>query len=431
MYSCNQIIFNQRRGTFATFVFQNLRMEYQTHILANGIRLIHMEVNNPVAHLGLIVNTGSRDELDHQHGLAHLIEHLVFKGTKKRKAYHILSRMEDVGGEINAYTTKEETCIYTTFFPQYYERSLELTSDIIFNSTFPEKEIIKEKEVVIDEINSYKDSPYELIYDEFEELIFRGNPIGRSILGEENTLKALTRDDILAFYNNHYHTDHMVISSVGNIKFNRLVKYVEKYFSDHPVKTEQSLRFPVNGYTKEYKTLQKDTYQAHCVMGNRAYHVKDDKRMALYLLNNLLGGPGLNSRLNLSLREKNGYAYNLDSSYTSYSDTGIISIYFGTDKKDIEKCIKLVLRELNDLKRKQLGTSQLQKAKRQLLGQIAISAENNESLMLTLGKSYFLFDKVDSLEETAAKIDAITSLQLLETANEIFNEPDISYLIYR
>lgn len=406
-------------------------MKYQTHILPNGIRLIHLEVNNPVAHLGLIVNTGSRDELEHQHGMAHLIEHLVFKGTKKRKAYHILSRMEDVGGEINAYTTKEETSIYTIFFPQYYERSLELISDLIFNSTFPEKEITREKEVVIDEINSYKDSPYELIYDEFEELIFRGNPIGRSILGEEDTLKALTRDEILAFYNDHYQTDHMVISSVGNIKFNRLVKYAKKYFSDHPLKTRQSVRFPVNGYTKEFKTIQKDTYQAHCVMGNRAYPVKDDKRMALYLLNNLLGGPGLNSRLNLSLREKNGYAYNLDSSYTSYSDTGIISIYFGTDQKDIDKCIKLVLRELNDLKNKQLGTSQLQKAKRQLLGQIAISAENNESLMLTLGKSYYLFDKVDSLEETAAKIDSITSLQLLETANEIFDEANISYLIYR
>lgn len=406
-------------------------MEYNTHTLSNGIRLIHKKTESTVAHCGVIINTGSRDEDEDEHGLAHLIEHIIFKGTKKRKAYHILSRMEDIGGEINAYTTKEETAIFTTFFDTYYSRALELLSDILFNSVFPDKEIEKEKEVIIDEINSYKDSPIELIYDDFEDQIYRGNSIGRNILGEERTLKDFSREKILNFYRKNYCTDQMVVASVGNISFPKLVRYFEKYFNAIPEKLSTRNRSLMNGYVPLKKEVKKDTYQTHCILGNIAYNLKDKRRLALHLLNNLLGGPGLNSRLNLALREKNGIAYNIDSSYTAYSDTGIISIYFGADKIDMNRATRLVLHELNKLKSTPMGTLQLQKAKRQLLGQIAISSENNENLMLTIGKSYLIFDKVDSFREIEEKVDAITPVQLCEIANDIFDESKLSYLIFK
>ncbi len=405
-------------------------MEYHTHTLKNGIRLIHKQVNSQVSHCGVIVNTGSRDEEQDEHGMAHLIEHMIFKGTGRRKAYHILSRMDDIGGEINAYTTKEETCIFTTFFKTYYPRAFDLLSDILFHSVFPVKEIEREKEVVIDEINSYKDSPVDLIFDDFEDLIFKGNSLGRSILGEEKLLKKITRGQILEFIDKNYSTSQMVVTSVGNISFPRLIKYFENYFGDYPEKQTRRERLTVNGYTPEKKVENRSTYQSHCMMGSPAYNLKDDRRWPLTLLNNLLGGPALNSRLNLLLREKNGIAYNVDSNYTPYSDTGLISIYFGADKKDTERAVSLILKELKKIREKPLGTLQLHKAKRQLVGQMAIASESYEHLMLTIGKSYLVYNKVDSFSDLEKKVENITDTQVVDVANEIFDSYRLSYLIY-
>jgi predicted Zn-dependent peptidase len=407
-----------------------MNMIFLTHVLSNGIRLIHYHTESPVAHCGLMINTGSRDELPEEHGVAHLIEHMLFKGTQKRTSFNILSRMEDVGGEINAYTTKEETCIHSSFFSQYHERALEFISDIAFNSSFPGKEMNKEKEIIFDEINSYKDSPSELIFDEFEEQIFDGNPVGRNILGEENKLKTFTRDTIIRFIQRNYSTRQMVVSSVGNIPFQKLVRLFEKYFGNFTGKyavLRQKAEFP---YAVSKRFVQRGTYQAHCIIGNIAFDIKSEKRLPLHLLNNYLGGPGLNSRLNLILREKKGYTYTIDSLYTTYSDTGNITIYFGTDKTSVEKCNKLILNELCLVRKKRMTDHCLKKVKRQLLGQIAISSENNENLMLSMAKSMLVFDKVDSLDEIAKKIEAITADEILEVANEIFEESRLSYLIY-
>lgn len=406
-------------------------MDYQTYILSNGIRLIHKQVNNPVAYCGIIISTGSRDEKQEEHGMAHLIEHLLFKGTRKRKAFYILSRMEDVGGEINAYTTKEDTCIYSTFFSNYYPRALELMSDIIFNSDFPEKEIEKEKEVIIDEINSYRDTPSEMIFDEFDELVFPDNPIGRNILGEKEKLRLFTRKDILQFIKNNYYTDQMVVSSVGNITFSKLVRQIDKYFGHIPKKSYSGRHIYYPEYSPEFREKKYNTFQSHCIIGNVAYNIKDEKRFTLNLLNNVLGGPGLNSRLSMSLREKNGFVYNIDSTYTPYSDTGVINIYFGTDRENIEISVKTVLKELKKLRSKPLTDSQLIKAKRQILGQIAISLENNENLMLSMGKSYMVFNKFDSLEEISRKYNVITAKELQEVANDLFNQEKLSYLVYK
>ncbi len=404
--------------------------EYRIHTLHNGIRLIHRKVDSPVSHLGLFINTGSRDESIDEHGIAHLIEHMLFKGTTKRKAYYILSRMEDVGGEINAYTTKEETCIHGTFFNEYYRRALDLISDIAFNSSFPLNELKKEREIILDEINSYKDSPSELIFDEFEELLFNGNPLGRNILGNDESLKLYTPDHLRRFILRNYSTDQMVVTSVGNIKFEKLVKLFEMSFGAPVLKASHKRKPVTYNYKPVYRKLNRHTFQAHCIIGNLAFPIDDKRRLPLYLLNNYLGGPGMNSRLNMSLRERKGFAYTVDSMYTAYTDTGNITIYFGTDKIQIEKCIGLIIKELKQLREKPLSTIQLSKAKKQVLGHIAISAENNENYMLSMGKSLMLFDKIESLNETAAKVEQITASQLIDIAREVMDENQLSYLIY-
>lgn len=407
-------------------------MEFQTHTLSNGIRLIHKQIDSPVAHCGLIMNTGSRDEEEHEHGITHLIEHLIFKGTKKRKAFHILSRMDDVGGELNAYTTKEETCIHTSFFNNYYTRAFELIRDIAFDSVFPQKEIIKEKEVVIDEINSYKDSPFELIFDDFEELIFDGNPVARNILGTEASLYKIDFDAIQNFYHKYYPTTEMVVSSIGRYSFEKVKKYFETYFNDIPLREPLKSRilFDISKYKAVYREVTRDTHQAHCIIGSPAYGYNHPGRLILHLLNNYIGGPGLNSKLNMVLREKRGYAYNVESGYNAFCDTGAFSIYFGTDKKDLKKCLSLTRKELQKLSTQRLGTTQLSKAKKQLTGQIAISAENNESQMLSIGKSLLVYNKVDDLETICKKIDAITSTEIMETASELLTPDMLSTLIY-
>jgi predicted Zn-dependent peptidase len=407
-----------------------IETDFLTHILPNGIRLIHKPTDSPVGHLGVLINTGSRDEEPDEHGLAHFIEHSVFKGTRNRKAFHILSRIEDVGGELNAYTTKEETTLYSTFLSEFYDRTAELLSDILFNSTYPEKELNREKEVVLEEINSYKDSPSDLIFDDFEELIFDGHPIARNILGDPVYLKKFNRESVLKFIERNYHTDQMVISSVGNIRFPALVKLAEKYFGQAEARLRSNGRQRFEHYVPSNRILEKDTFQSHCLIGNIAYDIKHKRRIAMVLLNNIIGGQAMNSRLNMSLRERKGLAYNIESGYTAYTDTGLFNVYFGTDHSTLDKAVDLVLKEFKLLQEKKLGVLQLSKAQKQLMGQIAISTESHDDLMLSVGKSYLLFDKVDSMPTIFKKIEAITPSDLMEVANEVLDARQMSRLVY-
>jgi predicted Zn-dependent peptidase len=406
-------------------------MDLLLNTLPNGIRLVHYRIPGLVAHCGLIINTGSRDETLPEHGIAHFIEHMLFKGTKKRRAYHILSRLEDVGGELNAYTTKEETAIHASFLKEDFERAIELISDITFNSVFPGKEIEKEKDVVIEEINSYLDSPSELIFDDFEELIFSNQPIGRNILGTPESVKTFSQKKISDFISNNYNTHQMVFCSVGNISDEKILKLFKTHFTN--IVTERRVaRSNENWIYKPASVTKKmDTYQNHCIMGNLAYDFKDKRRLGMFLLNNILGGQGLNSRLNMSLREKNGLAYNVESNYNPYYDTGIFSIYFGTDSQYLDKSMSIAMTELKKLRTSKLGTIQLSKAKNQVKGYLARGYEHHESLMLSLGKSLLVFNKIESIEDTCKKIDAITASELIKTANDIFDPSKISTLIYK
>jgi predicted Zn-dependent peptidase len=406
-------------------------MEYITQRLPNGIRLIFKPVISPVSHAGLFFNTGTRDEKKDEHGMAHFVEHTVFKGTQKRNSYHIISRLEDVGGELNAYTTKEETCIHASFLNTDAERAVELIYDIAFNATFPEKEIVKEKEIIIDEINSYKDNPSEQIFDDFEEMIFPNHPLGRNILGTPKSLKKFNRDSILKFRQNNYFTDEIVFCFVGNIENSQLIKLFEKYFTNVVEKLRKGSTMEKPVYTKFFREESKRTFQTHCVIGSMAYNFVNEKRLTLHLLSNILGGPGLNSLLSLSLRDRHGCSYTTESSYTPYSDCGIFEVYFGTDKEHLDKCLKLVYKEFDVLKSQKLGTIKFSKAKKQLIGQMAIASDHNENLMMSIGKSYLVFDKVESLEEINRQIEAITEKQFLDVANEILDSKTLSTLIFK
>jgi predicted Zn-dependent peptidase len=405
-------------------------MKYFTHKLTNGLKLIHLPVESEVAHCGLIINAGSRDEQEDEQGIAHFIEHLMFKGTKKRKAFHILSRMDDVGGEINAYTSKEETCIHTSFIRNEYERSLELIADITFNSIFPGHEINKEKNVILDEINSYLDNPSESIYDDFEELIFKNQPLGKNILGNPESLKRFTKEDIDNFIFRNYYPDEMVIGSVGKIDFQKLIRLTEKYFGRFLPNGNKKQRTPFENYSSNYLEINKGTTQAHCMIGNVSYGMHHSKTYAMALLDNLIGGPGLNTRLNMRLREKLGYVYHVESNYTAFSDVGLFSVYFGCEKNNLERTLKHIYKEFRSLRENKLGTIQLSKAKKQLYGQIAINAENNSNLMLSISKSYLMKNHVDSLSEIHQKIEEITAEDILETANEVLIPEQLSTLIY-
>lgn len=405
-------------------------MEYQTCTFKNGIRLIHKPVSSIVAHAGVLINTGSRDEDEDEHGMAHFIEHMIFKGTAKRNAYHIISRLEDVGGDINAYTAKEETCVHASFLVQYYDRALELFSDILFNSTFPEKEAEKEKDVIVEEINSYMDSPSEQIVDDFEELVFGNHPLGNNILGTAESLSRITGRQAAGFIRKKYYTPEIVIASIGNIGFKEIKAMAEKYFGEQPSNSRIIARKPFAGYSAGKKTVIKDIYQTHCIIGSTAFSMHDGRRNALFLLNNILGGPGMNSRLNLALREKHGFAYNIESFYTPYSDTGIIDIYFGTDPGNLDKCIAVLMKELEKIRTTKLGNIQLSRAKRQLTGLIAISNENNAGYLLSMAKSFLSFNKVDPIKEVNRKIEAVTAEHILDIAREILEPQRLSMLVF-
>lgn len=406
-------------------------MEYYTHQLANNLRLIFYPTKSEVGYCGMFINTGSRDELQNEHGLAHFLEHVIFKGTKKRSLYQILSRIDDVGGEINAYTTKEETCIYSTFLKRDLERAVDLVADITFNSQFPEIELVKEVDVVIDEINSYKDSPAELIFDDFEDVVFKNHPMGRNILGVPKEIRKFTKKGIEGFVNRTYNTDQMVFCVLGKFSEQKVVALFEKYFSHVVANNRTWERRIMSPYSAQNIVLNKKTFQSHCVIGNRAYDSHDERRLPLHLLVNLLGGPASNSRLNWALREQSGIAYSVESSYSPYWDTGIFNIYFGTDKNNIDQSLEIIHKELAKLRDNALQSSELSRIKRQTIGQTTISFENKESLLFSIGKSYLLYGKVDSLEDVYRRIDSITSSQLQDIANEVFDEKMLSYLIFK
>ena len=425
-------------------------MHYNEYTLPNGLRIIHEPTLSKVAYCGFAIDAGTRDEAEHEQGMAHFVEHLIFKGTEKRKAWHILNRMENVGGDLNAYTNKEETVVYSAFLTEHLERALELLGDIVFHSTFPQHEIEKETEVIIDEIQSYEDTPSELIFDDFEDMIFRNHPLGRNILGKPELLRSFRTEDVLSFTRRFYQPGNMVFFVQGQYDFRRIIRLAEKYLSDVPAGEVNSRRVPPPLYAPEHLTVakdnrrtppslytpeklvvHKDTHQAHVMIGSRGYNAYDDKRTALYLLNNILGGPGMNSKLNVSLRERRGLVYNVESNLTSYTDTGAFCIYFGTDVEDMDTCLKLTYKELKRMRDTKMTSSQLAAAKKQLIGQIGVASDNFENNALGMAKTYLHYHKYESSELVFKRIEALTAEQLLEVSNEMFAEEYLSTLIYK
>ncbi|GHV21820.1 peptidase M16 [Clostridia bacterium] len=419
-------------------MFKNTSLQtYSSFVLSNGLRIIYLPSVSPVSYCGFAVNAGTRDETPEQFGLAHFVEHVLFKGTKKRKAWHILNRMENVGGELNAYTTKEETFLYSICLAHDTERAMELLSDLVFHSQFPEAEIEKEREVVLDEIQSYEDNPSELIFDEFENLLFKGNEIGHSILGEEATLNTFTSASCRAFTQNFYYPENMIFFFSGKTPFAKILRLANKYFTEPgrggvcpPNNNPPKCRKSPGKFLPVQEKINKELHQSHVMIGSRGYSLHDKNRIGLYLLNNLLGGPGMNSRLNVSLREKQGLVYTVESGLTSYSDTGVFNIYFGCDHESVDKCLRLTYKELKKLRAGQLSSSQLSAAVKQLKGQLGVSSDHKENVALGMGKSFLHYNQYDSLPQLYAKIDAVTGNQLLEIANEVFDEKNLFRLIY-
>lgn len=405
-------------------------MEYITHTLSNGLRMVHLPSESPVAYCGFTVNAGARDENPEEHGLAHFVEHILFKGTEKHRANYILNRMEQVGGELNAYTTKEETFVYSIFMREHFLRAFDLLIDLVFHSIFPEAQIEKERDVILDEISSYEDSPSELIFDDFENLLFKGHALGHNILGDEASLEQLGPESGRSFMRRFYTPNNMVFFSMGNVPFGRIVQWAERLMCDIPSQPHQLNRQRPERVPSSLLSLQRDTHQAHVMIGNRAYSMYDDKRIALFLLNNILGGPGMNNRLNLSLREHNGLVYNVESNITAYTDTGLFSVYFGTDPKNRKRAMKLVHRELEKFRTAPLSERQLASAKKQALGQLGISADNREGLFLNLGKSFLHYNRFDSMEEVFRQIERITAEEIHTVARELFDPEQLFTLIY-
>ena len=404
--------------------------DIEFYTLPNGIRVVHIYNDSPVAYCGVGVGIGTRNELEEESGMAHFIEHTIFKGTTHRNAWHILNRLEDVGGDINAYTEKEETFVYATVLAEDYERAMELCTDIVFNPTFPQNEIDKEKEVIIDEINAYNDSPSELIYDDFESLLFCNKGLGRSVLGKEDILSEYTTADAMAFHKRNYGTDKFIYFSMGKMPKKTLHKLDEKYLSGVQGKTSNVEPGLIAEYKPQDLVIKKDLHQVNFMAGNRAYGIHDKKKFPFLLLNNILGGPGLNSRLNLAIRERNGMSYSVESSYTPYTDNGLVCIYFSADAKYKDKCIELVKKELDKLKNEKLTSLQLDRAKKQLLGQQAIASENKEGLALNIAKGFLYFGEYTSIDERRKLIEDITAEQIQDVANEIFEEGKMSSILY-
>jgi predicted Zn-dependent peptidase len=410
-------------------------LKYNTATLPNGLRVIHLPSSSPVVYCGYQIAAGTRHEQAGEEGLAHFCEHVTFKGTARRNALQIINALEKVGGELNAFTNKEDTTFYAAIHRDHFLSAFNLLTDIVFNSLYPQAEIDKEVQVVCDEIESYNDSPAELIYDEFENILFANHPLGHNILGEAEHLRTYTTADAQRFTRRHYRADNAVFFAYGDISFSRLLGMLAKNA------TAATLPAAGQGVTPAARleplapghqviVRHKDTHQAHVMMGCRAYHFNHPRRMALYLLNNLLGGPGMNSLLNLSLREKRGLVYNVEANVTSYTDTGVFSIYFGCDPKDVDACDELTHKELRKLRDTKLSSTQLVAVKKQIIGQLGVAGDNFENNALEAGKIFLHYNRYDEPEEIYSRIQAITAEELQEVANEKFDEQFLSTLIY-
>jgi predicted Zn-dependent peptidase len=401
--------------------------------LKNGLRIVYIPYqHSDIIHLCLTIGAGTRHENKQQQGLAHFIEHCLFKGTEERTSYKIISELDEVGGELNAYTTKEETCLYASFRKPYTEKAFSLLSDITFHSTFPEKEINKEKTVVIDEILSYLDSPAERIFDEYESMLFAGSSLGHNILGTIEHVQKFNRKMIFEYLAKNYRTNNMVLAISGNIKAKEFIALSEKYFAEKKYYSSATINKPYTSIkNKPFEVKHKlPIHQCHAIIGTRAYSAKNKKRLAFSLLNNYLGGHGMNNRLNILLREKNGLVYSIESNYAPYSDTGMFAIYFGTDHKNLDKCLSLIYKELKHITRQKISKIKFEKIKEQYKGLIALAEENRLNRLLGAGKSILLYNKIFSTNEIYKKIDAITIDEFMQVSNEILDENKLSLLIY-
>ena len=406
-------------------------MQLNIKELPNGIRIVHQQVTHTrLVHCGFILNIGSRDEDKEQEGLAHFWEHMAFKGTHKRKTFHIINRLESLGGELNAYTTKEKVCFYASVLKDHYPKAAELLFDITFNSTFPEKQIEKERQVILEEMAMYRDSPDDSIQDDLDALVFANHALGRNILGTEETVGRFTQQDFFDFISTHLDTSQLVFSVVGNISFEKALKAIEGPLKEIQTRRTLYVRNGFHTYQPQIKTVRREVSQSLCAIGRPAYSQHDPNRYKLFLLNNILGGPSMNSRLNLSLRENYGYVYSIESSYQPFSDTGFFGIYFGTEEKTLKKSQSIVHREMQKLRTKTLGTLQLHMAKEQAIGQMAMAEENYAALMLVYGKSLIDHDKIDPLERIFDQIRSTTATDLQEIAQDIFNPEQLSVLTY-
>lgn len=402
----------------------------QCEVLSNGTKLVYLKVPSQVAHLGFFFAAGSRHESANQIGLAHFLEHCLFKGTKKRKALHILSRIDAVGGELNAYTAKEEMCLYASFSKEHTQRAIDLLSDISIHSVFPQKEIEKEKEVILDEINSYLDSPSDKIFDDFDSLLFEAHPLGQNILGTKDSVSAFTQADLQAYVQQYFTADNLVVSFVGNVPLSRLKSGLEKSLSEMPLTAKRPTVHPFDQQTHFQQKRKEANYQAHAVLGGLAPSYHQDERVAMSLLINILGGPALNSRLNLSIRERYGYAYSIEANYHTFADTGYWQIYFGCESKNIDKTLRLIEKELEKLRQTELTPLQLLQAKRQYKGHLALGMDVNSGLMQGLGKSMLAFGQIDTIADMHQAIDKITATEILELAKVYFSKDKLSSLIF-
>lgn len=406
--------------------------EYELIELENGIRVIHRQMpNTKIAHVGIMLDIGSRDELSEEQGIAHFWEHMAFKGTSKRKAYHILNRLESLGGELNAYTTKEKICFHASILDNHLEKSVELLADITFNATFPENQIEKERMVILEEMAMYRDTPDDAIQDDFDEVIFQNHALGRNILGTEQTVNSFHKPHFLNFLQRNLNTEKIIISSVGSYPAKKLIRLIEKYIAPQPHKNHTPKREFFSEFQPSAKTVGKPISQAHVAMGTTSFGIKDPKRIPFFVLVNILGGPGMNSRLNLSLREKYGFVYGIDANYLPYLETGLFGIYFATDPKNLKKSHRIIRKELELLKTKPLGQLQLHQAKQQLKGQLAMSEENNNAVMLMMAKSMLDLNKVPDLNELFDRIDKVNAQQLMDLANESFDLDRMSVLTFQ
>ena len=409
--------------------------------LPNGLRIVHRQGESAVGYCGFMIDCGSRDEVSpEQFGMAHFIEHILFKGTKTRDSWHINNRMESVGGELNAFTTKEETTYYTAFLNEDFERACELLCDLVCNPTAPQHELEKEQEVVIEEIESYRDTPSELIYDEFENRLFAGHPLGHNILGSEETVRSFDNECCLDFINSHYTSDRMVFFSYGKTPFNKVINTINKFFNNPRPVSATSRRDFVELHAElstsvhnlhNPELINLNTHQSHVIIGTKSYHIGSPKSPALAIINNMLGGPGMNSRLNRELREKRGLVYTVEGNVTNFTDMGYQSIYFGCDPYDMRRCIEVCHTQLRHMYETKLTQRQLLNAQKQLKGQLGIATANLENNAISLAKNLLRLGKVESLQETCERVDAVTADLIQEVAFECFSPEKLRCVVIK